>query len=137
MNSNTGKMDKRVTPSDVLLDVIFERVANGKPLTKICKESGMPSKKTFLQWVEEDETTLQRYEAAMLMQADFYANQITKLAKKKTNTSEENAHNQLRINARKWVASKLNPKKYGDRVSHEILGADRKVQLVLTVNTAK
>ena len=71
------------------------------------------------------------------MQADFYANQITKLAKKKTNTSEEKAHNQLRINTRKWIASKLNPKKYGDRVSHEILGADRKVQLVLTVNIAK
>jgi hypothetical protein len=86
MNSDTGKMDKMVTRSDVPLNVIFERVANGKPLTKICKESGMPSKKTFLQWIEEDVIIQQRYEAAMLMQADFYVNEVTKLAKKKTNT---------------------------------------------------
>ena len=33
-------------------------------------------------------------------------------------------HAKLRIDTRKWAASKLKPKKYGDRVMNELTGKD-------------
>ncbi|QPS76049.1 terminase small subunit protein [Delftia acidovorans] len=33
------------------------------------------------------------------------------------------ARNKLRVDARKWVASKMAPKKYGDKVTQEVVGA--------------
>jgi hypothetical protein len=34
------------------------------------------------------------------------------------------ARNRLRVDARKWVAAKLLPKKYGDKVQQEVSGPD-------------
>lgn len=34
------------------------------------------------------------------------------------------ARNRLRVDARKWLASKLAPKKYGDKVLNEVTGAN-------------
>jgi hypothetical protein len=34
------------------------------------------------------------------------------------------ARDRLRVDARKWVAAKLLPKKYGDRIQQEVSGPD-------------
>ena len=47
-------------------------------------------------------------------QADFYADEIITIA----DTEPDAAIARVRIDARKWTASKLRPKVYGDRVKH-------------------
>jgi hypothetical protein len=45
------------------------------------------------------------------------------------------AHARLRVDTRKWSASKLKPKKYGDKVTQEVSGPDgAPVQTATTIN---
>ncbi len=55
-----------------------------------------------------------RYARARGEQADFYADEIITIA----DTEPDAAIARVRIDARKWAASKLRPKVYGDKVQH-------------------
>lgn len=124
----------RIVKTDDLLEQIFERVAKGESLNKICSEPNMPTRKSFYEWVAQDETVLLRYEFAMIMRADTYAEETIEIADESSNdwTTDKNGYSivdheainrsRLRVDARKWYASKLAPKKYGDKVTNEIQG---------------
>lgn len=64
----------------------------------------------------------EQYTRARAVQADFIAEQIIDISDEKAKGPEDYQRNKLRIDARKWYASKLAPKKYSDRT--EITGAD-------------
>lgn len=135
-NACARAIKPRIVRTDALLATIFERVANGESLNKICTEPGMPSRKSFYEWVGEDETVLRRYEFAMLMRADTYAEETIDIADDSSDDWKEGKdgnlipdydvvqRSKLRVDARKWYASKLAPKKYGDRVLNEHQGGD-------------
>lgn len=126
----------RIVKTDDILEQIFERVAKGESLNRICSEPDMPARKSFYEWVAEDETVLRRYEFAMLMRADTYAEETIEIADDSTfdtriddegreiTNHEVINRSRLRVDARKWYASKLAPKKYGDRVVNEHQGGD-------------
>lgn len=136
------------TKSNALLTEIFERVAKGESLNRICSEPGMPARKTFYEWVAEDESVLRRYEFAMMMRADTYAEETIEIADmsdgdtyinddgKLVTDHEAINRSRLRVDARKWYASKLAPKKYGDRVTntHEGGDPDRPIQQSITIS---
>lgn len=124
-----GKHTKpRITRSEELLEIIFDRVSNGESLNRICSEQDMPTRKSFFEWVADDVTILRRYELAMLMRADVYAEQTIEIADDSAQDRREDENGRLivdhevvnrsriRVDARKWYASKLAPKKYGDKV---------------------
>jgi hypothetical protein len=80
---------------------------------------------------EEHDEFRRQYAHARECQADFYAEQIVDIAdgKDKLEVTEgepvlvrDHNRDRLRIDARKWFASKLAPKKYGDKVA--VGGAD-------------
>lgn len=135
-NVRTREKKPRIVKTDTLLEQIFERVAKGESLNRICSEPDMPARKSFYEWVAEDETVLRRYEFAMLMRADTYAEETIEIADASENDRyiDENGRevtdheainrSKLRVDARKWYASKLQPKKYGDRVVNEHQGGD-------------
>lgn len=120
----------RITRSEELLETIFERVASGESLNRICSEPDMPTRKSFFEWVAEDVTVLRRYEFAMIMRADVYAEQTIEIADDSTQDRREDENGRLivdhevvnrsriRVDARKWYASKLAPKKYGDKIEN-------------------
>lgn len=137
----------RVTKSEELLEQIFERVAKGESLNRICSEPGMPARKTFYEWVAEDETVLRRYEFAMIMRADTYAEETIEIADDNRfdtriddNGREVTDHEainraRLRVDARKWYAGKLAPKKYGDKVLNTVEGdPDKPILQKITVS---
>ena len=137
----------RVTKSEELLEQIFERVAKGESLNRICSEPGMPARKTFYEWVAEDETVLRRYEFAMIMRADTYAEEAIEIADDNRfdtriddNGREVTDHEainraRLRVDARKWYAGKLAPKKYGDKVLNTVEGdPDKPILQKITVS---
>lgn len=96
----------------------------------------MPSSSMVKRWLAQHSEFRAQYAQAREDQADFYAEQIIEIADDGLNDTylddEGNtivdhdviARSKLRVDARKWVASKLAPKKYGDKINQEITGVD-------------
>ena len=115
-----------------VINAICDAIAKGESLRTICSWYGMPSRITVHNWLKEDEEFQIKYSDAHDMQADFYAEQIIDIADDSINdyrvdekrglvlNQEHVQRSKLRIDARKWVASKLKPKKYGDKVQTDI-----------------
>ena len=106
--------------SDEIADTICERIAHGEALHRMCNEAGMPSERAVYRWLEEREEFRQKYGRARDRQADRYAADIIVIADEATDANLA----RLQIDARKWSASKLAPKKYGDKVQQEHSGPE-------------
>ena len=113
--------------TDDLANDICAQIALGYSLRTICKEESMPCVATIFGWLKTNKEFLDQYVKAKEEQADTLAEEIQDIADQmpmeKTdgngNTSFDSAYIQwmrLRVDARKWVAAKLKPRKYGDRV---------------------
>lgn len=118
-------------------DDICRRLAAGESLRKICAEDSMPDRSSVLRWLDGNEAFRSQYARAREEQADHYAEEIVDIADEDPATvfDEEHViggekvdvvrvdsaavqHQRLRIDARKWFASKVAPKKYGDKLEH-------------------
>ena len=115
----------------------------------ICAErKDFPGARTVRTWIVENTEFQQLYACAKGLQADFIAHQILPLADQcrkgtkrvtKGNGDVEETEGdmvercRLQIDARKWLAAKLAPKKYGDKIDHTIGNPDG-TPLDLTVN---
>lgn len=110
-------------------DEICRRLIEGESMRAICGSEGMPSKSTVCRWLAEDELFAKQYALARDLQAEALADEILDIADTpvvgtKTTTKADGSveqvegdmieHRRLRVDARKWVASKLAPKKYGE-----------------------
>lgn len=120
--------------SEALANKICALLAEGQSLLTICKHEDMPARGTVMRWLAEDSHVgfRDKYARAREEQADFYAAQIVEIAdediatvsKKDDDGNEVEVafdsvavqRNRLRVDARKWYASKLAPKKYGDKL---------------------
>lgn len=110
--------------SKELADEICSRLADGESLRAICCDDDFPSVGTILRWVGENAEFREQYARAREIQAETHANDIVTIADGgKEDDSIKTARDRLRVDARKWVASKLLPKKYGDKVEVEHSGS--------------
>lgn len=112
-----------------ILNNIFTEIRNGRAVRNVLKDNGMPDVTTFYRWIEEDEEKAKQYARACEYRADAIFDEIIDIADDSTGdikvvengevmNSEYVARSRIRIDARKWIASKLNPKKYGDKTIH-------------------
>ncbi|WFL66384.1 ubiquitin carboxyl-hydrolase [Pantoea sp. X85] len=110
-------------PSDYLPEVaadICSLLANGESLRKVCERPGMPSKTSVFRWLAEHSEFRDQYAKATETRADAIFEEMFDIA---DNVAEEAAavgKARLRIDTRKWALARMNPKKYGDKVSQEI-----------------
>lgn len=135
-------------PSDYTLGIatnICNRLAIGESLREICLAEDMPDKATVFRWLASTIEFRDQYNIARLVQADYYSDDIIEISDDGTNDwmgrrseSEKGAgvqngwvlngehvqRSRLRVDTRKWVAARLNPKKYGDRIANEHSGPD-------------
>ena len=108
-----------------LADLICERMSNGESLRSICREIGLlPS--TVIMWMNHNKVFFEQYAQARQKQADSYADMILDEA---FNTHDAQI-GRLRVDALKWVASKLAPKRYGDKVEVEQTGT-QKIRVIM------
>lgn len=119
-----------------LADAICERLADGESLRAICSGEDMPNRATVFRWLAADEAFRDQYAHAREAQAETHADEIVAISDEvevRTVNGEGDevvlaldpvgvARNRLRVDARKWVASKLKPKVYGDKVEHDHKG---------------
>ena len=121
------------TFTQAIADTICDRISNGESLTSICVSPGMPTKPTVLRWLKERPDLQTQYALAREAQADALADEILHIAntpqmgekrkrlpggKVEVTTGDMIEHRRLQIDARKWLAGKLRPKKYGDKLEH-------------------
>lgn len=115
-------------------DIICGRIAEAESLRKICRDEDMPDTSTVMRWLANNEAFRVQYACAREIQADTMADEILDISddgRNDTYMGEDGiertnqdviARSRLRVDARKWLASKMAPKKYGDKMA--IGGAD-------------
>lgn len=116
---------------EIVFTKICEEIEKGRSLRSILKEDdNMPSSSTFFIWLKEDTLKSKRYELATDLRTDILFDEIIEIAyniEEGTTTKETErgieittgdmlGHRRLKIDALKWSLSKLNPKKYGDKL---------------------
>lgn len=115
-----------------IADAICERLADGESLRSICRDESMPAKSTVFKWLAQLDDFADQYARAREAQADTLADEILEIAddaSRDTIATEKNGEqmnsewvtrSRLRVDARKWLASKMAPKKYGDRINADV-----------------
>ena len=121
--------------SQELADSICELIADGQSLRAICLSDDMPNKATVFRWLAKDVEFSDQYARAREEQAETFADELIAISDESQTTVKEHdgftevtydsvavARNRLRVDTRKWVASKLKPKKYGDKLDLGVTG---------------
>ena len=98
---------------------ICERLAVGESLRSICRDDEMPSMASIFLWLSKHPEFSEQYARAREAQAESHADRIVEIAD--DDTIDPN-HKRIMVDARKWVASKLKPKRYGDKAEVEHKG---------------
>ena len=135
------------TYTDEVADEICERLSCGESLKGICSEDDKPNISTVFRWIAANDTFRDMYARAREEQAETLADEIIGISDEECTMVQSSKHpgarsdddegnvevvfnptavarNRLRVDARKWVASKLKPRKYGDKMQTELSGPD-------------
>jgi len=100
--------------SEKLVDKMLEEIASGRSVIGLCREEEWtPNADTWYRWLYKIEGLSDRYARAKSHQSEREADIILDIADNATNQDYQVAR--LRVDARKWIASKLLPNKYGER----------------------
>jgi hypothetical protein len=123
---------------------LCEHLSTGKPLTTWCKQKGNPKYSTVMNWLWRESDYKgefeKKYARAREQQAECISDQIMDIAdddtgdivmkedkrgrKYKAVDHENINRSRLKVDARKWIASKLLPKKFGDSTSVKVGGEE-------------
>jgi len=111
---------------EIIFDKILERIEKGEALRTILKDKYMPSSRTFFKWLDEDSVKVKQYAYSCEQRADAIFDEMIEIAdeapeKYDTEFSKRVdggyvQNKRVRIDARKWMLSKMNPKKYSDKI---------------------
>ena len=128
--------------TDKLADKICKMIAQGQSVRSICAKKDMISMQTFFRWLRENDKFREQYARACEERSYMHAEDIIEIADNATNdymeklegdgyifNSENVQRSRLRIDTRKWLMSKLNPKVYGDKLDMTTNGNDIGVTL--------
>lgn len=121
-------MGRMTEYSSDLADAICELIADGKSIRTICKAEEMPSMSTIFKWLASQPKFSEQYAHAKEVQAEGFAEDLIEICDDTSNdvSGELDMPNgvavqraKLRVDTRKWIASKLLAKKYGDKMAVE------------------
>lgn len=139
-----GEVGRPSKYSDALADHICERLADGESMRSICRSEDMPCLSTVFKWLRENELFSQQYAIAKEECADALVEDMLDIADNQVDQplvvdgvpmvhdgkmvmikdAVSVNHARLRVDTRKWAASKLKPKKYGDKIQTDLTSSD-------------
>ena len=96
-------------------EIILNRLENGESLNVICKDKTLPSKQTIYELLKNDKQFSDNYARAKDVGIIKQSIDIMEIADAAGLTREEIQKATLQIETRKWLLSKLMPKKYGSQ----------------------
>lgn len=102
--------------SEQVADSICERIAEGESLRMICEAEGMPHRLTVIRWLAAHPEFATKHAHAREAQSELMDEKIEIVA---NDCTPENAPAaRVKIDAYKWRAAKLAPKRFGDKTFH-------------------
>ena len=119
------------------IEIILDCIRNGQSLIGCLNSRSreeVPSSVTWNQWLKDDEELINNYTRACEERSELIFEQILDIADDKSEdtvytdsgnaifNAEFAARSRIKIDARKWMLGKMNPKKYGEKVQQEISG---------------
>lgn len=124
IKSMTSKYDKPAVSQAIIDGMMFDNLS----LRKSCVKAGVPAC-TFLEWVEADAELAKQYARARESLIDNMAEELQDIADEPVGTTNLGATDsgavqkqRLQVDTRKWLLSKLAPRKYGDKVEVDHTG---------------
>ena len=130
-------MTQALQYDEAIAEEICERIACGESLNKLAGSEGFPAQSTVYKWLLRVPAFAEKYARAREAQMEAMAVEILEIADdtsgdtmtvKRGDYETEVANNEwinrsrLRVDTRKWLMSKLQPKKYGDKITQELTG---------------
>lgn len=100
--------------SQDLADRICAQLADGKSMRTVCSADGMPSRTTLFRWMRDIPGFVEQYDKAKAESADALVDDM--LADARNESLDPNSR-RIRVDTMKWIASKMKPKKYGDKLA--------------------
>jgi hypothetical protein len=125
------KMGRPSEFSPEVVDAICERMVQGKGLLQICNDDAMPARTTIYRWLESNSDFRTRFNRAREGLMDYYAEQILQIAfdesgdiileqagdkSKAVANHAKVQRDRLKVDSLKWIASRLFPRRYGDKM---------------------
>lgn len=126
------KLGRPTDYTQELADEICAYLAEGMSLRTTCLQDGMPDKSTVFRWLRLYSEFRDQYARAKEEATDAMAEEVVDIAddgrndwiERQTRTGEiyhivDNEavqRSKLRVETRKWLMSKMKPKKYGDKL---------------------
>jgi hypothetical protein len=109
-----------------LVNKICHRIEQGKSVVDAINEVGSPTRTLFYEWLRASEEFQDKYARACLERAEKIFEECLTIADSQEGDlimvdGKECANHdfiqraKLRVDTRKWMLGKMNPKKYGDR----------------------
>ena len=122
--------------------ILCEQISEGKSLSTAIKAEGMPSYQLVMLTLRNSPEFRTMYEKAVESRADRLAEEIIELSDKELPDGLEGSmasawvqQKRLQVEARKWVAAKLKPKTYGDRI--DVAVTDHRISVMDALTQAK
>lgn len=121
---------------------IVAKVSAGKSLSTVISEPGHPTWSNFQTMLAQDDKLRAAYDKAVQDRADKLADEILQLSDEPMPEHLEGAmasawvqQKRMQVDARKWIASKLKPRTYGDRIDMTV--RDERISVIDALEAAK
>ena len=102
--------------TDKLFAEICERLSKGEPLAQICRDEHMPAHNTISDWKVSRPVVSDGIARAREIGFDAIALEALRIADDKEG---EHQRDRLRVDTRLKLLAKWDPKRYGDRITHQ------------------
>lgn len=124
-------------PQDIVEEIV-EWISHGKTLRDFCRQEGKPAWRTIYAWMEKDKDFYARIAHARELGHDAIAEETLEIIDTKPEraitSSDTSSSDRVdaghvtwlknRVEQRMKLLAKWNPKKYGDKTTTEVTGAD-------------
>lgn len=124
-----------------ICQTVLQGMRDGLSAFKACQAAGVPQS-TFNRWVDADAKLAEDYAHAREDLIERMANEVLELADSEVPETGDGKRDwqaiqqrKLQVDSRKWLLSKLAPKKYGDRL--ELAGDKENPLQVQTIDASK
>ncbi len=110
--------------SDEIAEEICNRIADGESLRGICNDPHMPSRPTVAKWMDDNPDFFAKCARARVLQAEAAHDQMILIEDGAIDGSIPADVARVVLSSKQWRASKLNPKKYGDKITQQLTGPE-------------
>jgi len=105
--------------SDEIAALICSEISSGRSLRSICDDADMPNRATVFKWLAKHASFNDQYAKAQEERTNHFAEEIMEIADEVTGDTQRD---KLRVDTRKWLMSKMAPKRFGDKITQEHTG---------------